>query len=119
MSTIFPQDSVVAHRLEKAQHELRKASRPDYYGLLSITSVASELEIKAAYKKAALEWHPDKHPEETREAAEKKFKDVGEALEVLTDPIKRQLYDEGYDKEAIEERAQRAQRAARSHHYYH
>ena len=41
--------------------QVRKAKRPDYYGLLNVPSIASGVEIKAAYKQQALVWHPDKH----------------------------------------------------------
>ena len=76
------------------------------------------MEIKAAYKKRALECHPDKHSDggdAARAAAEAEFKALGEALEVLDDDFKRKLYNEGYDKAAIEERVQAADRAAKNH----
>lgn len=57
----FQNDKQVEHCINRAQFELRKAARPDYYGLLGVPSIASTLEIKAAYKKRALECHPDKH----------------------------------------------------------
>ena len=72
--------------------------------------VASEVEIKAAYKRKALIVHPDKHSdsdEATRRKAEEEFKKIGEALEILGDSMKRGLYDEGFDREAIEERVAR------------
>ena len=73
------------------------------------------MEIKAAYKKRALECHPDKHCDAARAAAEAEFKALGEALEFLDDDFKRKLYNEGYDKAAIEERVQAADRAAKNH----
>ena len=53
----------------------------------------------------ALKWHPDKNceTEETRSAAEKKFKDVSEAYQLLSDPEKKQKYDSGQDLEEIEQ----------------
>ncbi len=63
----------------------------------------------------ALELHPDKHmdkDEETRKKTEHDFKLLGEALEVLTNDMTRELYDKGYDADAIRERVQAAQRAA-------
>ena len=84
---------------------------------LQVPSIASQLEIKGAYKARALEGHPDEHSEspEATEAAEATFKLLGEALEVLGDEFQRKLYNEGYDKEAIAERVQAANRAASNH----
>ena len=62
-----------------------------------------------------MEWHPDRHAnssDEDKEKAEVNFKLLGEALEVMEDTMKRQLYDEGFDKAAIAERVEAARRAA-------
>ena len=75
-------------------------SKPDYYELLGIPRDASENQIKKAYKKLALKWHPDKNPDK-REEAELKFKELGEAYSVLTDPKKRRIYDK-YGHEGLE-----------------
>ena len=64
----------------------------DYYGILGIQKNATEDQIKKAYKKLALKWHPDRNPNNTKEA-EQKFKEIGEAVEVLTDKKKREIYD--------------------------
>ena len=117
-------DAVLRHAYERADFEVRRVKRPDYYAMLGIGSISSEMEIKTAYRQKCLECHPDKFMDksvEERAAAEERFKALGDMLEVLTDPFKRQLYDEGYDKEAIEERVARAQRAAhenRNHHHH-
>jgi len=113
----FSHDTRVRGAVQRASFEVRKQSRPDYYALLGLPSVASSIEIKAAYKQAALLWHPDKHntSEEARLAAEARFKLLGEALEILGDEMSRKLFNEGYDKAAIEERVQAASRAARDH----
>ncbi|KAJ2743535.1 Molecular chaperone (DnaJ super) [Coemansia sp. BCRC 34301] len=64
----------------------------DYYEILGVTKKASEDELKKAYRKLALKWHPDRHVGNTKEA-EVKFKDISEAYEVLSDKQKRQIYD--------------------------
>jgi len=117
LARTFENDPRVRGAHQKAAFEVRKLSRPDYYAILNIPSVASTMEIKQAYKVRALECHPDKHTEseEARQKAEADFKLLGEALEVLGDDMKRKLYNEGYDKRAIEERVQEADRAARNH----
>jgi len=63
----------------------------DYYDTLGVAKGASEQEIKTAYRRAALKWHPDRN--KTSEAAGK-FKEVTKAYEVLSDPKKRQMYDQ-------------------------
>jgi len=67
--------------------------KPDYYDLLGVTKDASAAEIKKAYRKQALEWHPDKH-KDNKEAAEKRFKEINEAYQILSDSEKRQAYDQ-------------------------
>ncbi|XP_076973324.1 dnaJ homolog subfamily B member 3-like [Tamandua tetradactyla] len=64
----------------------------DYYEVLGVPRQASASAIKKAYRKLALKWHPDKNPE-NKEEAEKKFKQVAEAFEVLSDAKKRDVYD--------------------------
>jgi len=64
----------------------------DYYKALGIYKNASQDDIKKAYRKLALKYHPDKNPGNT--VAEEKFKDIGEAYEVLKDPEKRKKYDQ-------------------------
>ncbi|KAK8141000.1 hypothetical protein G3M48_001075 [Beauveria asiatica] len=65
----------------------------DLYEVLSIEKTASSDEIRKAYRKAALKYHPDKVPEDQREASEVKFKEVTRAYEILADEQKRHLYD--------------------------
>jgi len=91
----------IARSLKEAKLELKKSQRKDYYKILGLPKDASEHDIKKAYKKLALKWHPDKNceTEDTRKEAETKFKDVGEAYGVLSDPNKRRRYDSGQDLE--------------------
>jgi len=67
----------------------------DPYKILGIDRNASADEIKAAYRKQALKWHPDRHPPEKRRDAERRFSAAANAYEVLSDPQKRQQYDIG------------------------
>ncbi len=64
----------------------------DYYEVLEIDRGADEAAVKSAYRKTAMQYHPDRNPGDT--AAEEKFKEATEAYEVLKDPQKRQLYDQ-------------------------
>lgn len=71
----------------------------NYYEMLELTVSASEHEIKKAYRRLALKWHPDKNPDNQKEA-EKRFKEISEAYEVLSDKKKREIYDR-YGKEGL------------------
>jgi len=92
------QDAKKAHKL---------ASRVDYYKLLDISQDATDADVKKAYRKQALKWHPDKActvdaSDEAKAEAERMFKLVGEANAVLSDASKRRKYDAGYSLEEIE-----------------
>jgi curved DNA-binding protein len=63
----------------------------DYYGILGVSREADEKEIKRAYRKLAVQYHPDKNPDD--KAAEERFKEINEAYEVLGDREKRSKYD--------------------------
>lgn len=66
-------------------------AKEDYYELLGVSKTAEAEEIKKAYRKMALKYHPDKNPDSKE--AEEKFKKISEAYEVLKDPKKRETYD--------------------------
>ncbi|KAI8377693.1 uncharacterized protein BYT42DRAFT_571242 [Radiomyces spectabilis] len=83
--------------LRKAELELKKAQRKDYYKILGLSKSATESEIKKAYRKLALQYHPDKNAGD--EKAEARFKEVGEAYTILSDPQKKARYDSGADLE--------------------
>src|SRR6056297_2007898 len=66
-------------------------AKKDYYEILEVSKDASQDEIKKAYRKQALKYHPDKNPGDA--SAEGKFKEAAEAYEILRDPEKRSKYD--------------------------
>ena len=73
------------------------AQKRDYYEVLGVAKGASADEIKAAYRKLAIKWHPDKWVDGTdaeKKTAEEKFKEASEAYSVLSDPDKKAKYDQ-------------------------
>ncbi|XP_020570841.1 dnaJ homolog subfamily B member 3-like [Phalaenopsis equestris] len=71
----------------------------DYYNILQVDRNAKDDDLKKAYRKLAMKWHPDKNPNNKKEA-EAKFKQISEAYEVLSDPQKRAVYDQ-YGEEGL------------------
>ena len=66
-------------------------AKADFYETLGVSKTADEKELKSAFRKMAMKYHPDKNPGDA--SAEQKFKDVNEAYEMLKDPQKRAAYD--------------------------
>lgn len=71
----------------------------DYYNILKVNRNATDEDLKRAYRRLVMIWHPDKNPRNKQEA-EAKFKSISEAYDVLSDPQKRQIYDL-YGEEAL------------------
>ncbi|XP_029310656.1 dnaJ homolog subfamily C member 3b [Cottoperca gobio] len=84
--------------LDRAQKLLKISRKRDYYKILGVGRTANKQEVIKAYRKLALQWHPDNFQLETeKKEAEKKFIDIASAKEVLTDPEMRQKFDAGED----------------------
>lgn len=79
-----PNDQSIAKEVRKAELELKKSKRKDYYKILGVEKDADENAIKKAYRKAAIIHHPDKNRDDPNAA--ERFKDIGEAYETLSDP---------------------------------
>jgi len=94
-----PSNKDVLKLLEEAKKEEQKAKKRDYYQILGIGKEASQDEVRKAYKKLALKWHPDRNntSEEQKKMAEKNFRDINDAYSVLSDTQKKQQYDSGVD----------------------
>lgn len=91
--------------LQEAKLALKKSKRKDYYKILGVDKNATEDEIKKAYRKRALVHHPDRHANATeseKKLQEKKFKELGEAYGILSDPKKKARYDSGQDMDDYE-----------------
>lgn len=93
----------VQEKLKNAQAAAKRAKKKDYYKILGVSKQAQEPEIRKAYKKLALKWHPDKHngSDEDRAKADKMFREINEAKDVLTDREMRDKYDNGMDLDQI------------------
>jgi len=85
----------------------------DFYTVLEVEKTASTSDIRKAYRKLALKWHPDKNPDQ-QELATKKFKQLSEAYEVLSDDEKRKIYDKG-----PQEHTHRKRHRHSHHHFSH
>jgi curved DNA-binding protein CbpA len=76
-----------------------RMSTTNFYSILGVAKTCDDKALKKAYRKLALKWHPDKNPDD-RDAAAEKFKQISEAYEVLSNPEKRQIYDQ-YGEEGL------------------
>lgn len=94
-----PSNRDAVNSLEEAKKLEKQAKKRDYYKILDLKPDASENDIRKAYKKLALKWHPDRNneSEEQKKMAEKTFRDINDAYSVLSDAKKKQQYDSGFD----------------------
>lgn len=79
--TVHAQDMGIREALMRAEKQLKLSKRKDWYKILGISKTASAADIKRAYKKLALQWHPDKNVDK-REEAENMFREIAAAYEV-------------------------------------
>lgn len=86
---INPHHQAAHDGMHRAKLEQKKASRKDYFKILGVKKEATKREIKRSYIKLAKKFHPDMVPPENKNEAEQKFKEIGEAYEVLYDDEKR------------------------------
>lgn len=103
-AAIDPAGFQVQQKLKYAQSKAKAARKKDYYKILNVDKKADEKTIKKAYRKLALQWHPDKNNEtpEQQKRAEKMFKEINEAWAVLSDPKKREQHDMGMSMEDMQ-----------------
>ncbi|KAL7565559.1 hypothetical protein ACA910_003831 [Epithemia clementina (nom. ined.)] len=90
-------------RSRSQQRQKQPKNNPDdYYGVLGVQKTASTKDIKSAYRKLALDWHPDKVQDvDKKEFAQQKFMELQQAYDVLSDDDKREVYDK-YGKQGLE-----------------
>uniref|UniRef100_A0A8C2I498 DnaJ homolog subfamily C member 3 n=1 Tax=Cyprinus carpio TaxID=7962 RepID=A0A8C2I498_CYPCA len=108
-------DRQIKEGLERAQRLLKQSQKRDYYKILGVKRTAQKKEILKAYRKLAQQWHPDNFQDaEEKKKAEKKFIDIAQAKEVLTDPEMRSKFDQGEDPMDPE-----SQQGGGHHHHFH
>lgn len=112
-------DRDLVSKFKTAQRLLKKAQRPDLYKLVGpdLDEHSDEKALKKAYKKAAMKWHPDRFSckgETQQKEAEEQFQKINDAYEFLTDASRKSLWDQGFDREEIEQQLE-MQKQQRSH----
>ncbi|KAK8795716.1 hypothetical protein WA158_000372 [Blastocystis sp. Blastoise] len=96
----------LSQKMQEIDTAEKRSKEKDYYKILGVKRDATKKQIKSAYRKLALQWHPDKHQGDDKEIAEKKFREIAEAYEILSDDENRGKYDRGED---VSGQAQNAQ----------
>ncbi len=99
--TTVPVCQAKTKRRNTSQTSSASSQEEDYYKILGVSKTAAPKKIKSAYRKLALQWHPDKVEESKREEAENKFVKIAEAYSVLSDEEKREIYDK-YGKNGLD-----------------
>lgn len=102
-------------KVQEAEVALKQSKEKNYYKILDVPRNADKKQIKKGYKDMAMKWHPDKNPD-NEEEAEKKFTEVAEAYEVLSDPELRGKYDRG---EQVFENQGGQQHRPNAQHFFH
>ena len=94
-----PNNSKIDGYMNEANQKGEAARNRDYYKILEIDRNATQEQIKKAYRKLALRYHPDRNSEseQTKKVAQRKFQDVSDAYSVLSDPKKKEMFDQGID----------------------
>ena len=94
-----PRNTKIDGYMNEANQKSEKARNRDYYQILGINRNATQADIKKAYRKLALKYHPDRNSEseQTKKVAQRKFQDVSDAYSVLSDPKKKEMFDQGVD----------------------
>ena len=94
-----PSNAKIEGYINEANQKAESARNRDYYQILGLNRNATADEIKKAYRKLALKYHPDRNSEseQSKKIAKRKFEDVSDAYSVLSDPKKKQMFDQGVD----------------------
>jgi DnaJ family protein C protein 7 len=98
-------EKALKEKIKKAKISLKRSKKKDLYSILGVSQTATDSEIKKAYRKAALQYHPDKQCNKTddeKATAEAMFKSIGEAYDILSDSERKERYDQGVEVEDID-----------------